>query len=268
MIKDLKQEQRIKEIFLISSINKGITNKGTPYYSMVLQDSSGKIDAKKWEILEGDENIFKEGELVEIEADVLDYRGNFQLKVLNGRNVDTKLIDPTLYVESAPVARKVLQDKLFQYISYIKDDDYRKIVDTIIRENFMSLTIYPAASKNHHAYACGLLHHTVGMLDLAYSIATLYPNVNTDLLYSGVILHDVGKLKELSGPVATRYTIEGKLIGHTSIAHAILKQTAEKLSMAGEKVMLLVRQYIDGKMELDHIQKLIIEFYQKEGGCN
>ena len=251
MIKDLTQEQRIKDIFLVSSISKGITNKGTPYFSLVLQDSSGKIDAKKWDIVDGDEAIFKEGELVEVEADVLDYRGKFQLKIISGKNVDTKLIDPTLYVESAPVARKVLQDKLFQYIADIKDADYKRIVDAIVRENFMSLTIYPAASKHHHAYACGLLHHTVSMLDLAKSVGVLYPTLNMDLLYSGVILHDIGKLKELSGPVATRYTLEGKLLGHTSIAHGMVKEIAAKLDIGGEKLVLLEHMVLShqGKLE-------------------
>ena len=264
MIKDLKQEQRIKEIFLVSSISKGITNKGTPYYSLVLQDSSGKIDAKKWDVVEGDENIFKEGELVEIEADVLDYRGKFQLKVISGKNVDTKLIDPTLYVESAPVARKDLQDKLFQYIALIEDVDYRRIVDTIVRENFMSLTIYPAASKHHHAYACGLLHHIIGMLDLASSIASLYPDVNADLLYSGVILHDVGKLKELTGPVATRYTVEGKLLGHTSIAHAMIKEVANKLEITGEKVILLEHMVLSHQGEYEFGAPVLPVIYEAE----
>jgi 3'-5' exoribonuclease len=251
MIKDLTQEQRIKDVFLVSSVSKGITNKGTPYYSLVLQDSSGKIDAKKWDVIEGDENVFKEGELVEVEADVLDYRGKFQLKIISGTNVDTKLIDPTLYVEAAPVARKTLQDKLFQYIEEIKDVDYKKIVDDIVRENFMSLTIYPAASKHHHAYACGLLHHTVSMLDLAKAVGALYPTLNMDLLYSGVILHDIGKIKELSGPVATRYTLEGKLLGHTSIAHSLVKEVANKNGIEGEKIILLEHMVLahHGKME-------------------
>ena len=99
--------------------------------------------------------------------------------------------------------------------------------------------VYPAASKNHHEYMSGLLYHTVSMLKLAQAICDLYPSLNRDLLFGGVILHDVGKTSELSGPVATKYTTEGKLLGHISIIQAQIKIVANKYQINNDIPMLL-----------------------------
>lgn len=97
----------------------------------------------------------------------------------------------------------------------------------------------PAATRNHHEFMSGLAYHVVSMLHLAKSIANLYPSLNTDLLYAGIILHDLGKVRELSGPIDTEYTIEGKLIGHISIIASEIHQAANELGIEGEEVMLL-----------------------------
>ena len=103
-------------------------------------------------------------------------------------------------------------------------------------EEFIS---YPAATRNHHEFASGLLYHTVSMCDVADILSSFYDNVNRDILIAGVILHDIGKTLELSGPIATKYTLEGKLLGHISISNAMIKETADKLHIEGEEVTLL-----------------------------
>jgi len=99
--------------------------------------------------------------------------------------------------------------------------------------------IFPAASKNHHAYISGLAHHVCTMLDLAKQMIVIYPNINKDLLYSGIILHDLGKIIELSDHLAPEYTTMGKLIGHISICFQEIKTVADEYQIYTEEIQLL-----------------------------
>ena len=239
LIKDLLENEKIKQSFLVNNVTKGITTKGSNYFNVILQDASGKIEGKKWEIVDGDENIFKIGNIVEIEGDVLEYKGGKQIKILNGKVNDDKDLDVTLFVQSAPVPRNDLQKTLFEYIEKIEDVEVKLIVEEIIKNNYISFCNYPAGTRNHHEYASGLLYHTVSMLKLAESICDLYPTLNRSLLYGGVLLHDVGKTSELSGPIVPKYTTQGLLLGHISIVQAEIKKVSEKLAITSEVPMLL-----------------------------
>ena len=239
LIKDLVENEKIKQCFLINNVTKGVTTKSSAYYNVLLQDASGTIEGKKWEILDGDENIFKPGNIVEIEGDVLEYKGGKQIKIVSGRINEDKDLDVTLFVKSAPVARGDLQKTLMEYIEKIENIDVKLIVEEIIKNNYISFCNYPAGTRNHHEYASGLLYHTVSMLKLAEAICNLYPTLDRDLLYGGVILHDVGKTSELSGPIVSKYTTQGLLLGHISIVQAEIKKVSEKLAITSEVPMLL-----------------------------
>lgn len=251
LIKEFVENEKVKQNFLINSVSKGTTNKGSSYYNIILQDASGTIDGKKWEIVEGDEAIFKVGNIVEIEGDVLRYNNNNQLKILCGKIVDSRDVDATMFVQSAPVARSDLQKQLHEYIDKIKDVEIQLIVEEIIKENILSFCTYPAASKNHHEYASGLIYHTVSMLKIAEALCEIYPTINRDLLYGGIILHDVGKTLELSGPIVPKYTTQGRLLGHISIIQAEIKKVSDKLAIISETPTLLQHMVLShhGKYE-------------------
>ena len=251
LIKEFVENEKIKQNFLINNVTKGVTTKGSTYYNIVLQDSSGTIEGKKWEIVDGDEAIFKIGNIVEIEGDVLLYKGGNQLKVINGKLIDDKEVDATMFIQNAPVSRTNLQKQLFEFIEKITDIEVKLIVEEIIKNNYISFCSYPAASKNHHEYASGLIYHTVSMLKIAAALCDIYPNVNKSLLYGGIILHDVGKTIELSGPIVPKYTTQGRLLGHISIIQAEIKRVGEKLAISSEIPTLLQHMVLShhGKYE-------------------
>lgn len=251
LIKEFTENEKIKQNFLINNVTKGITTKGSSYFNVVLQDASGTIEGKKWEIVEGDENVFKVGNIVEVEGDVLLYKGGNQLKILSGKIADSRDVDATMFVQSAPVARVDLQKQLMDYISQIDDVEVKLIVEEIIKNNYISFCSYPAASKFHHEYASGLIYHTVGMLKIASALCDIYPSVNKSLLFGGIILHDVGKTSELSGPIVPKYTTQGRLLGHISIIQAEIKRVSEKLAISSETPVLLQHMVLShhGKYE-------------------
>ena len=114
-----------------------------------------------------------------------------------------------------------------------------------------SFLAYPAAVRNHHDYVRGLIDHTVSMCEVAEFVSKHYEGVNYDLLMSGCLLHDIGKIVELSGPIATQYTFEGNLLGHLYIGANLVALTAEKLGISGKEVTLLQHLILShhGKLE-------------------
>lgn len=250
MIKDFKENTRIKEQLLVASSTTGVTTAGSRYLNILLQDVSKQIDARKWDATDEDVEIFKAGNVVEVEADVIKFRNDLQLKVLRGK-VCNDDIDPTNFVTSAPVSKNELQVKFLAYVDNIKHPEIAAIIKEVINDVFISFFNYPAAVKNHHDYISGLAHHTVTMLDLASSICDIYPDLDREILYAGVILHDIGKIEELSGSVLPKYTVKGKLLGHISIMQAKVYEIANRLQINSEIPILLQHMILShhGKYE-------------------
>lgn len=251
-VKDLKSGDHLEGMqLLINDLKSCVSNAGKRYFNMTLQDYTGKIDAKKWEILPGDEDVFVIGNVVSFSGEVNLYNNGLQLKVLSGEIIPSSQIDITRFVQNAPEETKSLQAELRSFVNSIEDHDLHLIVASLLNDNKNAYLTYPAAARNHHAYGSGLLYHSVCMSRLASEIAKLYPTLNRDLLISGTILHDLGKVKELSGAVATQYTTEGKLIGHLVIASEMIDEKAKELGINSEQIILLKHMMLShhGKLE-------------------
>ncbi|MER2064386.1 MAG: HD domain-containing protein, partial [Alkalibacterium sp.] len=112
----------------------------------------------------------------------------------------------------------------------------------------------PAAKTNHHAFMGGLAFHTVSMLRIARSLSEIYSDLDVSLLFSGIILHDVGKVVELSGPTATDYTLEGKLIGHIVMINEDIVRACKELKIDEdhEDVLLLKHTVLAHHGELEY----------------
>lgn len=238
LIKEFAENDKISQNFLVNNVTRGITAKGSGYLNIVLQDSSGTIEAKKWEIEEYDEKVIKAGTIIFVEGDVLLYKNDYQLKVSKVGMVSDEELDVSQFIASAPVSRNDLQKVLFEYVEKITDKEIKRVVEEVIKTHYISLSNYPAATKNHHEYASGLLHHTTSMLRVGELLSSVY-SVNTSLLFAGIILHDIGKTIELSGPILPKYTTAGKLLGHISIINAEVAEVCKNLGINGETAVLL-----------------------------
>ena len=252
-IKDLKdfidRECRV-ELAIVVACVEGKSSKGSKYLSLTLQDSTGTVEAKKWDAQPSDEATLAVKKVVAVEGYPLIYNGSqLQFKITDVEPV-SNYKEEDLILE-APVDRSLLEVKFLDYIDCIKDQEIKVIVDEIVKSKYNKILFHPAAKTNHHEYAGGLLHHEVSMLDLAKSISALYPSINKDLLYAGIILHDLGKTIELSGPIATEYTLEGKLLGHISIIQTDIVEAGKKHNVSNETITLLQHMVLShhGKLE-------------------
>ncbi|MCM3125318.1 3'-5' exoribonuclease YhaM [Mesobacillus sp. AQ2] len=244
--------EQVELFLLVKHSSKGIASNGKPFLTLILQDQSGDIEAKLWDVSPEDETMYAAESIVKVQGDIQNYRGRNQLKIRQIRPASeadsVKLSD---FLETAPVSQDEMSSKLTQYIFEMKNPNIQRITRHLLKKNMNAFMEYPAATKNHHEFVSGLAYHVTSMLDLAKSIATLYPSLDKDLLYAGVILHDLGKVIELSGPISTTYTVEGNLLGHISIMVNEIGKAADELGISGEEVMILQHMVLShhGKAE-------------------
>lgn len=251
LIEDFQVGEIIESTFLVKNVVKGSTTSMNPYLSITLQDRTGVIEAKLWQVSDAQIEAIVPGIVVAVKGDVTKYRQSLQLKILQISVLPSGSYDPAHYVESAPMSQSELEEIISKYIFKIDNHKMQQIVRTIFTDWKPHVLSYPAASKNHHEYVSGLAYHIVSMLRLADNICAQYPTLNAGLLYAGIILHDLGKVIELSGPILCEYTAQGKLCGHISILSAKIATTATQLEIEGEEVFLLQHMVLShhGKLE-------------------
>jgi len=232
--------EQVDSFLLIKNCTKGIASNGKPFLTLILQDQSGDIEAKLWDVSEGDEALYLPETIVKVAGDIQNYRGRSQLRIRQIRPASqADAVKVSDFLESAPLSVEEMSSKITQYIFEMQNPNIQRITRHLIKKYQKPFMEYPAATKNHHEFISGLAYHVVSMLDLAKAICQLYPSLDKDLLYAGIILHDLGKVVELSGPVSTTYTIEGNLLGHISIMVNEIGKAADELGISGEEVTVL-----------------------------
>lgn len=230
-------------LFIKTQITKTATN-GSRYFNMVLNDVNfDEIDGKKWDVKPDDEGKFTNGKLVKIKGKVQEYNNRLQLIVEKMRLVnDEDGVDIKDYVETVPVDVEEMIEVINETIQRFKNEDIKKITDKIFNDKIKELLYFPAAKKHHHAIKGGLLFHLYSMLRIGKSLVGIYPFINQDLLYAGIILHDIGKVNEMvsdeNGSVSD-YTPEGKLLGHITQEIVEIEAVGVTLGTDAEVLMLL-----------------------------
>ena len=253
-IKDLTPElDTVTFRAIINNVTAGKTNGNnkTNYLTITLQDKTGAIDAKLWNAKPEQMTSLKIGCVVEVKGDVIKYGEDLQLKVEKIDIISTEQSDQLLFLKSAPYSIEELHQKITYYLNKIQDSTIHQITKALYEEHYEKMIVYPAASRNHHEFVSGLAYHTVSMLQMAEGIANIHSSLNTDYLYSGILLHDLGKIVELSGPVVPEYTLAGKLLGHISISQSMIASKAKELNLDNESVIILQHLILShhGKLE-------------------
>jgi 3'-5' exoribonuclease len=249
---DFKENENINGTYLVTGVLKGRASNGSNYLSIKLQDATKDIDGKVWSATPEQMAEIVTGKLLYVEGSVIKYRDNLQLKIESSKLVDANEVDLLQYIKSAPETKEDLRNELQSYIYEIDDRIVNVIVSEIVKEYDDKLVVYPAASKNHHAYNSGLLFHTVSMLRLGKKLIELYPALNKNYLYAGIILHDLGKVEELSGVLGTEYTLKGKLMGHISIMSAKIMEVAKSIDAQDSEQAIMLSHLVlshHGKQE-------------------
>ena len=238
MIVDFNDHEHIEGQFLLGNVAKGVNTNGGAYLSVELRDASGQIVAKKWDATLADEQIFIVGNVLAITGETNKYKEQLQLKILTAELVPLDEIDVEKFVKAPPVSKEELINRFNKHVESVKNEDCQKILNYMIKKFGDKIFSYPAAVSIHHEYSSGLLMHSVTMADHAAYLAPIY-GADLDLMITGCLLHDLGKIIELEGPIVYKYSLEGKLLGHISIMCAEIRKAAEELKLTSEVPLLL-----------------------------
>ena len=256
-INEFIKGERIEGYFLIKSANCKTANaNGKKYLDFVIGDNTGEISAKLWEVNSENETLFKENTLIKLQAMVVAWQSTLQLKIEKIRNVDenddVRIED---YVQTAPYKSEDMFEQINTYINAISNKDIKNIVNEMFNQNKEALMYYPAAKKNHHSIRGGLLYHTLTMLKGAKALGNIYEFLNKDLLYSGAILHDLAKIKEMESNtlgIVSDYTIEGTLLGHITLGVKDIEIVGECLNSDREVITLLQHMVLSHHYEPEY----------------
>ena len=244
-VEKIETDTRVSGCYRVKSKKLSTTRNGNPFLSLTLADKTGDLPAKIWNRAEAFSDLFREGDVVEIDGQTATYQGQVQLTVSDLR-LCTETPDPDLFVEASPFDVPGMIRSLRTVLNQVENIHLKALIDRFwLDRKFMDrFKKAPAAKNFHHGYLGGLLEHTLSVCRLAAQASDHYPSLNKDLLITAAFLHDVGKTREFSWGMNIDYTDEGRLVGHLVLGVALLDEKLESLKDFPEEQAVRLRHLI------------------------
>ncbi len=241
--------------FLVLARQLRTTQSNKPYLNLIFCDKTGQLEARAWE--PADPRIakdFERGDVVKVRGCVQQFNDRLQMKVEQLRKAQPHEVDKADLMPATTYDVEALWAQLLSFVESFTDPHLKLLVSTILADPQMAVAYReaPAAKQLHHAWLGGLLEHVISLLRLADRVAPHYPILHRDLLLTGVILHDIGKVRELSWDIGFEYTVEGVLLGHIQMGTALAERTMDSLPGFPPRLKMLVLHMIlshHGKLE-------------------
>ncbi|HBI03747.1 MAG TPA: CMP-binding protein [Paenibacillaceae bacterium] len=249
-MKTINQFQNLDQItgfFLVKKCETKTASNNKKFMDFLLCDKTGEINAKLWDASEEHEQTYQANMLIKVRGLTKEWNGNLQLNIdLIRPVINEDGVELSDYVPSAPFDPEYMLSIIMDYVNQIQHPDIKCIINQLIMENRDKLLYYPAAQKNHHSIRSGWLYHIMTMLQAAEKMQEIYSFLNKDLLFAGVILHDLAKLSEMEANelgIVSNYTIEGQLLGHIVQGIKMVDKIATDIG-ADEEIILLLQHLI------------------------
>jgi 3'-5' exoribonuclease len=252
-ISDLKEGDTLKQFFLLRRVESRRTKGGKPYLDLVLADRTGDIKGKVWEeALQKCPGPLAPCDFVAIIGAVEAFQGISQLNLdfidtverLRAKGRPLEEFDPDLLIAASPFNREELWGELLEMVHSRMRPPLQDLVLALLEKYQAQLFDWPGAVFYHHAYAGGLLEHTCSVARHAVRALTVYPDLNADLVLAGAILHDLGKIKELTGPPCPQRSAPGGLLGHIVLGWEMIREEARALNFPDEHLLLSLEHII------------------------
>lgn len=215
-IEQLQDGENVSEVYLCKNKIVGKTKSGKSYYSLLLQDKTGSIDAKIWELNNGIGH-FDSMNYVRVDGQITTFNNALQLNVKKIRIADEGEYAQDDYM---PCTKKDVDEMfadLLKLVDSLEHSYYKTLLKSFFvddKETAAEFKIHSAAKTIHHGYIGGLLEHSLAVAKMCDYYTTYYKRLNRDLLITAALLHDIGKIYELSGFPENDYTDAGQLLGH------------------------------------------------------
>jgi len=250
------EESRLFDsFFLVLHKQQRTTKSNKPYLLLILGDKTGQVEARIWE--PGDPRIGKEferGDVVKVRGCVSRFDDRLQLKVEQLRKGAADETEKTDLLPSTACNVDELWQQLLGFVESFTNPHLKELLTTLLSDDKLAQAYReaPAAKQLHHAYLGGLIEHVISLLKLADRVAPHYPVLHRDLLLTGVILHDIGKVYELAWEAGFEYTVEGTLLGHIQMGMELVEKAIAGISDFPPRLKTLVLHVIlshHGKLE-------------------
>ncbi len=236
-VNQLVHGDSVDEAFLVADKQLRANRQGNLYLNLELRDKTGTVGARLWNATENVARLFEPGDFLHVRGKTQVFQGALQIILSHFDVVDPSQIEPEDFLPQSSQSVDKLWARLREVLFGMSNPHLRALIECfLIDDEFVrKFTTAPAGIKNHHAYQGGLLEHVVNLLNVAARITEFYPELDRDLLLTGIFLHDVGKIDELSYDRAFGYTDSGQLVGHLVMGVEITGQKARRCSeLTGE----------------------------------
>ena len=215
-IKEMKEEDRVRGLYLVKVKKVGTTKNGDPFLSITLGDRTGEVEARVWDKVDTLSPLFNEGDVIQVEGHAGAYRNQVQVTLTDIEVPKDRTTDPDLFLESSRKDVTEMIGALRGVLQEIESGYIRSLVERFLsdRQFLRRFKRAPAAKNFHHNYLGGLLEHTLSVCQVCRYVIEHYPELDKDMMLAGGFLHDIGKTKELRFDRVIDYSDEGRLLGH------------------------------------------------------
>ncbi len=236
----------VTSYFVLSSLQVREKKQGGQFLSLLLTDSTGTLAGTMWEDFAEPVTTCSEGCYVKVHGRISKYQGKFQITLQKLRPAADSEVDPADFQPATRFDVGEMWAELRGYVEAFKNPELRRLVFAFLDDEEIAVAYKtaPAAKRLHHAWLGGLLEHVLTLVRVCVATVPFYPEVDADLLVTGAILHDIGKVRELYWKSSFGYTLEGQLIGHISIAQGMLREKVQALAPFPDKLRVLVEHMI------------------------
>ncbi len=223
-VADLEANEKLTGIFLCKAKELRLKKSGEPFLSLVLSDRTGDLDAKMWDNVEEVQDSFERDHFLKVRGTVLLFRNKPQLQIHKLRRVEESEIRLADFLPTTRCDVDAMFAELLGYVRAVEQPPLRDLLLSLLEDETVAHEYKraPAAKTLHHAFFGGLLEHVLSLCRMATLVVQNYPRLDRDLLIAGVVLHDLGKIFELSYERSFSYTSEGQLLGHMVLVLELL----------------------------------------------
>lgn len=254
-VSQFKTGDLIHGYYMIKSVIYKTSNTNTHFLDLILSDSTGDINAKLWNYTDSSE-LYADNMIIKIKGVITEWQSQKQLRIEKIRLTNEQdAVNIEDFVPVAPYKPEAMFQEIIRYMEKIENDQIKGIILDILTDKKEKLMYYPAAKSNHHSIRSGLLYHIMTMLNMAEKFIDIYQFLNKDLLYAGVILHDIEKLDEMNANelgMVDHYTTEGILLGHIIQGIKTIERVGHKLHADQETILLLEHMVLSHHYEPEY----------------
>ena len=240
------ENEMVTGYFALASLSVRDRKQGGQYLALTLSDKTGTFEARMWEEFAEVVSTCSEGCYVKAQGQISKFQGKFQITLQKLRGAAASEVDPIDFLPATKFDVDAMWAEMRGYVFDFKNEDLKRLIFAFLDDEEIgaAFQVAPAAKVLHHAWLGGLLEHVVTLVRVCLATAPFYPEVDPDLLVTGAILHDIGKVRELHWKSSFGYTLEGQMIGHISIAQGMLREKVQALAPFPEKLRVLVEHMI------------------------